>query len=196
MRRLGILILLFVLTSCSSAPPVPTDRFYRLNTPQNVNQSVRTEHIIYVGPFFAEGLYNERALIYTGESGTTELQQYHYHFWTISPTRLLQDQLVSYLRAANSSSMVITEPGVGEKISIFGRLKSFERINIDEQSSASVAVELRVQLQDKATPILLKEYRVIEKLNGDTVPAAVAAFDRAVMEIYSDFLSDMQASLQ
>ena len=102
---------------------------------------------------------------------------------------------MSYLRAVNSSSMVITEPGAGEKISIFGRLMSFERINMSDQASASVIVELRVQEQDKATPVLLKEYRVIEKLNGNTVPDAVAAFDRAVMKIYSDFLSDMQASL-
>jgi ABC-type uncharacterized transport system auxiliary subunit len=196
MRRLGILILLFVLASCSSVPPVPTDRFYRLSTPQNVNQSPVTEDIIYVGPFIAEGLYNERALLYTGESGETELQQYHYHFWITSPPRLLQGQLVTYLRAVNSASMVITEPGAGEKISIFGRLKSFERINMSDQANASVIVELRVQQQDKATPVLLKEYRVIEELNGNTVPDAVAAFDRAVTKIYSDFQSDMQASLQ
>ncbi len=195
MRIPGIVILLLILTSCSSAPPVPTDRFYRLSAPQGENQSLATEHIIYVGPIIAEGLYNERALLYTGESGATELQQYHYHFWITSPPRLLQDQLISFLRASNTASMIIDEPGSGEKISIFGKLKSFERINIGEESSVSVILELKVQEKGKQVPVLLKEYSVTERLDGKSVPQTVAAFDRAVMEMYSDFISDLLVSL-
>ena len=195
MRSPVILIILIALTSCSSAPPVPTDRFYKLSTPQIVNQSPVTEDIIYVGPFLAEGLYNERALLYTGDSGDTELQQHHYHFWVTSPPRLLQSQLVSYLRSVNSSSMITTEPGSGEKVSIFGRVKAFEKISSGEQARANVVLELRVQLQDKATPVLLKEYSILEDIKGNTVPDVVAAFDRAVMKVYSDFLGELQSSI-
>ena len=195
MRSPGLLIILLALTSCSSAPPVPTDRFYKLSTPQIVNQDQVTDDIIYVGPFIAEGLYNERALLFTGDSGDTELQQHHYHFWVTSPPRLLQSQLVSYLRAINASSMITTELGTGEKISIFGRVKAFEKVKFDDQTSANVVLEVRVQVKDKATPVLLKEYSVLEKINGDTVPDAVAAFDRAVMKIYSDFLDELQSSI-
>ena len=195
MRSLGILISLIIIASCSNAPPVPTDKFYRLGTPQNVGQLPATEHIIYVGPILTEGLYNERALLHTGESGNTELQQYHYHFWITSPPRLMQDYLVSYLRAASSSTMINTEPGAGEKISIFGRLKAFEKIDSEEQSAVNVRLELRVQDTDKAAPILLKEYSAIEKIGGNEVPDAVAGFDRAAAKIYSDFVTDLQAIL-
>lgn len=195
MRSPAILIILLALTSCSSAPPVPIDRFYKLSTPQIVNQTQVTGDIIYVGPFIAEGLYNERALLFTGDSGDTELHQHHYHFWVTSPPRLLQSQLVSYLRAINASSMVTTEPGAGEKISIFGRVKAFEKVKFDDQTSANVVLEIRVQVLDKPAPVLLKEYSILEKINGDTVPDAVAAFDRAVMKIYSDFLNELQSGI-
>ncbi len=198
MRSLSILFLVVILAACSSAPPVPVDHFYRLTLPEQdeIKSARLTERIIYVGPFLAEGLYNERALLHTGKKETGELQQYHYHFWLTSPPRLLHDHLVRYLRDADTSSMVITEPGSGEELKIFGKLNAFERWVTDGHSLVNVVLELKVNQQDDMTPVFLKEYRIREEVSGDTLTDVITAFDRAVIRLYSDFVADMQTTLQ
>lgn len=197
MRSLYILFLATLFSACSSAPPVPVDHFYRLTLDtQEISSQELSEDGIYVEYFIAEGLYNERALLYTGKSGIDELQQYHYHFWITSPPRLLHDNLVRFLRETNTTSVIMTEPVLDKGIRIAGKLNAFERWNTGDQSLVNIALELKAQKIDEGGLLLLKEYQIREEVQGEGIPAVVAAFNRAVLQIYSDFLLDLQSKLR
>jgi ABC-type uncharacterized transport system auxiliary subunit len=92
--------------------------------------------------------------------------------------------------------MIITEPGSGEELKIFGKLNAFERWVTDGHSLVNVVLELKVNQQDDMTPVFLKEYRIREEVSGDTLADVIEAFDRAVIMLYSDFVTDIQTVLQ
>ena len=64
--------------------------------------------IVLVSRFNSDGLYADRAVVYTEDDAEMVLQQYHYHFWSESPQTLLQAELVEWLRAANLSQWVVS----------------------------------------------------------------------------------------
>ncbi|MBI4006423.1 MAG: membrane integrity-associated transporter subunit PqiC [Gammaproteobacteria bacterium] len=197
MRYLVIILLFIILTGCSSAPPVPTDHFYRFKTPTqgDIGKQRLTDQVIYINSFLAEGLYNERALLYTNDNLSQELQQYHYHFWITSPPDLLRDYLVSFLRAADTSPVIITGAGVTDGLQITGRVTEFEKLDSGNQSYVNVALELRLDKQGNELPLLLKEYRANEQVQGKSLTDVITSFNTAVLRIYSDFVTDMESAL-
>ncbi len=84
---LAILFVL-ILTSCVNQPPLPTDHYYRLRVAQDINSDKEIVNSISVIVFQADGLYRERAILYS--ENEIEVKQYHYHHWIDSPNRLLQ----------------------------------------------------------------------------------------------------------
>ena len=196
-RLPGLVIMVLLMIGCSGAPPVPTDHFYRLTLPDtDITQGQLTDEIIYVDSILAEGLYNERALIYTGKSGDNELQQYHYHFWVTSPPKLLALNLVKYLRTANVSPLLVTEAGSGEQITISGKLLAFERIFTNDNSRANIVIEFTITREGTDVPLLIKEYRGSEPVSGDKVAAVVEAYNRGVFGIFNEFHTDLASVLR
>ena len=155
-----------------------------------------TDEIIYVDRILAEGLYNERALLYTGDSGNNELQQYHYHFWITSPPKLIELNLVKYLRTANISPLMVTEPGSGEQITISGNLRAFEKIFTKDNSQANIVIEFTVTRKGTDVPLLIREYQVTEAVSGDGVAAVVEAYNRGVFGIFSEFHTDLASVIR
>ena len=56
--------------------------------------------------FQADGLYRERAILYS--ENEIEIKQYHYHHWVDSPSRLLQEHLADMLSSSGISKIVLT----------------------------------------------------------------------------------------
>jgi len=197
MRSLQLVIFLMILTSCGSAPPVPTDKFYRLTLPAQDMEKLRvTEGVIHVGNFIAEGLYNERALLYTDDQHGMRLLQHHYHFWLTSPPRLLREYLVEFLRESNSAPMVITDSSKGEGYRISGKVLEFEIQTIGDKSSANVGLELRVDVGGEDLPRYIKHYQLKEDISGNSMTDTVASFNTAVNKIYSEFTAEIRNALQ
>ena len=198
MRYLQLTLLLMILYACGSAPPVPTDTFYRLTLPvQGVEKHRLTERVIHVGYFVAEGLYNERALLYTDDQNGRRLLQHHYHFWLTSPPRLLREYLVEFLRESDSASMIITDSSsdeTGYKIS--GKVLGFEIQTTGELATANVNLELKVNAGGEDLPRFIKQYRLEENINGSSMTDTVAGFNSAVNKIYREFTSDISTVLQ
>lgn len=195
MRIIYLLFLTLIILACSSAPPVPTDHFYRLTLPtQGLTKTNLTEDMIYVGPILAEGLYNERALLFTGSS-MGELKQRHYHFWLTSPPRLLRDHLVHFLREVELSPIILAETGSGDVVRIFGKLYAFEQTAFDNKSQVNIAIEFRVNKTGDELPLLLRDYRVEENINGGGQTDVIAAYDRAVIRLFSEFVNDLNSNL-
>ncbi len=135
MRRLGLLVLALAgLTGClGSAPPVPRDHYYRvLVAPPTQGDASRSASgqsasrqsasrqsaigimfpgVLSVAPLEADGLLRERPLLFSATGRAHEMQQHDYHYWMDPPPKMLQAQLVDYLRASGLAKAVVT-PGL------------------------------------------------------------------------------------
>lgn len=196
MKRIILPLLLALAAGCAKAPPVPSDRFYRLPDPPAMAPAPPlSEGVILVRPFTSDGLHNERPILYGEGTDALTLQQYSYHYWVEAPPRLLQNQLVSFLRAQAAAPMVLTDVGVDAELILSGRIIRLERHLADGGSRAAVALELRADRARDPQPVLLREYRAEVPLGEETVAATVAAVDRGLNDIFGEFSSDLRRVL-
>lgn len=197
MKRLPlVLLLLLLLGACARQPPVPADHFYRLPEPKvHALAEPLVQGVILVNTFQTDGLHNDRSMLYTEDAHAITLNRYHYSYWLDSPPRLLQNYLVSYLRAAKAAPTVITDPGVRAALSISGRIMRLEQQLHGKNSRALIALELRVDGPNPARPLLLKDYRVDVTAADDSMESLVLAFQQGLDQIFAQFLSDTRAAL-
>ena len=188
--RCSLLLCCFLaLTACSSQAPLPTDHYYRLPELRDVNVDEQRVSSISVITFQAAGLYQERAILYTDNE--IELKQYHYHHWTDSPTRLLQERLAVRLRLSNISKLVLNTFEGNSELIIKGQIKAFERLQQKESESVYVKLLLQVNSNSKHAPILHKEYVQTVTLPSNTIADVIKAFAEAVDLIFSDFYMEL-----
>lgn len=178
-----------MLTACSSQAPLPTDHYYRLPELTNVNSDETRVGSISVITFQAEGLYQERAILYT--ENEIEIKQYHYHHWSDSPTRLLQERLAERLRLSSISNLVLNTFEGNSELIIKGQIKAFERLQQKGSESVYVKLLLQVNSNTKHAPILHKEYVQTVVLPSNNIANAIKAFAEAVDLIFSDFYVDL-----
>jgi ABC-type uncharacterized transport system auxiliary subunit len=187
--RASTLLLALALAACAKAPPVPTDRYYRLSEPTiHTSERLWPDRIIAIAPFSGDGLQHDRAIAYS-RNDDGALQQYHYHFWLDSPTKLLQQHLADYLRASGVGRTVTK---VDADIIIFGRVKRFERSIDDNDYRSVVAVQVRVDNSTGRHPLLIKDYASEITNSGAGMEYAVQAFDQAVTEVLEQFCADLR----
>lgn len=195
-RIIIILCTFYALTACGNVPPVPVDHFYRLTqSQQNVEKNHVPGNVLYVGNFLAEGLYNERALLFVADEEGRELQQLHYHFWITSPPRLLREFLVDYIRHTNNEVIVYAGTGKKGEYMISGKVLEFEYLKLSTGKAASVSLELRLDRVGDDRPVIVNKYRVLEDINGDDIDEIVAAMNRATLTVYNRFFEDLTRSM-
>ena len=194
-RYIQLIPVLVMLAACGSAPPVPTDSFYRLTLPQDIGKQQIGDSVIHVGNFIGEGLYNERAILYTDDQHGRKIIQHHYHFWITSPPRMLREHMVEFLRESDSAPMVITDSSKGDGLRISGKVLDFEKQTAGDVITANVALELRVDIAGEDLPRLIKQYRLKEPVNGNSMTDVVESFNTAVFKIYSEFTADIRSAL-
>ena len=189
--RTTVLVLIFLLSACGENPPVPVDHFYRLTlNPGTITSQPLTDQAIFVGKFLSDGIYNERALLFSQDADNRELQQYHYYFWSITPPSLLRDYLVDYLRAADSAPVIVSDFSSGDGLKISGKILGFEKIKRAENDLVNVDLEIRLDKLGEPRPRLVKSYKAQETVNGGSMDDTVAAFNRAVDRVFADFVGD------
>lgn len=190
-RRSLLCLMLVSLVACGSLSSPPRDRFYRLHsfTPPTTD-ATHAPRPLHVPPFEASGLHAKRALIYVHPDDTT-LEQYSYHFWIDSPRVLLQSALGDYLREG-LGAQVVGQPAA-EATVVQGRVVRFERLahpdgGLDE---AAVVLHFDVFEHGARVPSLSKRYAVMENLPEDTMAAYALAANRAVGQVFEQFLNDL-----
>jgi len=174
-KVLVLLALAMALAACGSAPPAPTDRYYRLQ-PVSV---APLGQAIAVQPLRAESLYGERPLVYGDESNPRQLRQYHYHLWLYAPGQLVRDHLVASLALRSGDGGVRLD----------GRVLRFDRLLDGQRSKAVLALELRLTRSGK---ILLEKTYAAEQVAVDSsIAAHVAAIEQALALIYGELRKDL-----
>lgn len=189
MRSIILLSFFLVLTACSTQAPLPTDHYYRLPELRDIDSDQKRLDSISVLNFKAVGLYQERAILYTEDQ--IELKQYHYHHWTDSPTRLLQERLAERLRLSGISNLVLNTFEGNSALIIKGQVKAFERVQQKGSESVYVKLLLQVDSNTKGAPILHKEYAQTVILPSNNIANTIRAFAEAVDLIFNDFYVDL-----
>ena len=193
MRRAGWLIFSVVLMAGCAQAPVPPAHFYRIYTeePSAPSSATHLDGVLVVRRFLADGLVSERSVVYGEGAGPNPLQQYHYHSWTESPTRMLQELLVPYLRSTNVATEVITpEIRFDAKFEISGKIKRLEQMR---GADPRVIVELEFGLSEPRAGRLIWISSYVEEVAcGDSILSAVDAFNKAVSQIYARLVDDIR----
>ncbi len=185
------LILAAALSGCLGAtPPLPRDHFYRVSVQAPLGAAAFFPGTISVAPIEAEGLLRERPLLYS-DSGAHEVQQHDYHYWTEAPPRMLQTQLVDYLRSSGAATSVITpDLRLPADYEVTGRIRRLERLLQDGGTRVVAELELAMTVDNGRNLVVVQSYgREIEAEN-DSVEASVQALDTALSDIFTRFVAD------
>lgn len=190
----GAVILALALAGCQSvAGPAPVDRFYRVAIPQPAAAGVGLPGTVLVGRLDADGLMRERPVVYSADAAALSLAQHEYEYWIEPPARLLQVELVRYLRSAGIAQSVVTPAlRIRPDYEVVGAVRRFERLI--GRSGPRVAVSLDLALIDRNGDRL----RVVDTYSAEiecgdaTLESSVAAFNRALTGIFAEFLADIR----
>jgi len=197
MKRLLFLTLLApVLAGClGSAPPVPRDHYYRLLVPLPAESggAMLLPGVLTVELLQADGLLRERPLLYSTAADAAELQQHNYHYWNDVPPRLLQDQMVTYLRRSGVASLVVTpDTRVRAEYQISGKAKRFERLVGGGGSKVVVEIEFALLRFSDDALLVVDTYSAEEAAAGDSIEESILALNRATARVFDAFLSDVR----
>jgi len=192
------LLIVPLLAGClGSAPPVPRDHYYRLlvSSPVDISAEGRLASTISVESLQADGLLRERPLLYSESGAPHEVQQHNYHYWTDAPPRMLQDQLVTYLRQSNIARSVVTpDMRVRADYLVSGKVKRLERLLGGGPPRVFVELELAlVRLSDNAL-LLVDNFAEQEPETGNGVGSAIIALNKATGRLFGRFLGRAQSA--
>jgi len=195
-RILPSLLIAPVLAGCfGSAPPVPREHYYRLLVPTPVQSSVEIPlpGVVTVELLQADGLLRERALLYSESGQSYELQQHNYHFWNDAPPRMLQDQMVAYLRRSGVAGLVVTpDTRVRSDYRVSGKARRLERQLGGGPPRVFVEIELALLRVSDETLLVVESYTAEEPAADDSVEAAIVALNRATARVFDRFLSQVR----
>lgn len=191
-RAISIGVAGVILASCSS-PPVPTDTYYNLTAGRIASSAIGSpiEGTVEVPPFRAEGVVNERAIVYR-QSDTTQ-KQYTYHYWSEPPSIMLQRGLIDALKSGRAFDQTAApEFRANRDYELVGTLKRLE--HVVGSGGGTVVVEFDVGLRRIRgnESLLLKTYRT-ERSSGRGVSGAVSAMSGALDELFAAMLKDIAA---
>ena len=111
--------------------------------------------------------------------------------WIDPPPRMIQDQVVSYLRSGGTAARVVTpEMRLLPDYALTGRIKRLERV-VDGSRFVAV-VELEIGLSDaRDNSLVLLETYVAEEPAGRDMASTVEAFNRGITKILEKFVADL-----
>lgn len=189
---MGVLML---VAGCAAQPPVPTDKYYRLQAVFAAAPAAAPKFRgnFQVERFTADGLTAGRPIVYVDTNDANQLLEYHYHFWTQPPTIMLRDELVTYLRASKIAETVVTpEMRLDPQYVMTGRIRKMEQV-LASPNRTRLELEIALRQTHDNKLVFLKSYTHETAQTQPGVSAAVVALNEALNIIYSDLLADLRA---
>lgn len=187
------------ITACGSIAPLPSDTYYRLNisaSQQNREKSATwTEKLVRVAKFQASGVHRERAIAFT-DTDQLVVKQHDYHMWTDTPERLLQTELVSYLRAAGVAPTITTTDIGSNGYLIQGRINRMDHILDGRAESVEVALAFElIESGAQRQVVMGRDYRESRAISAREMGATASAMSGAIVVIFERFVSDAHAAI-
>lgn len=192
LSQFTIILLATLLASCASQPPVPEDNFYQLPAPQITAKAKTITNTLSVKRLVSDGLHSERALLFSKAGQPLQLKQYHYHHWSDTPPRMLQEYLISALRSSHIAETVTNyDPVQRATYNLSGKIRHFEQIGRGNKNE--VLVELELQLSDKhGKLVLLKDYQITQTANSASPHELVNAYGVGLNKLVAKFVADLE----
>ena len=181
-----------LLAGCA-AGPAPENHFYRLqaDTPEASLETPVFPGIVEVDLFRSDALAGERLFLDRPQPDSPEIHRLPYHYWVDAPTRMLQAEVATYLRAVGAADRVITpEIRVEPDFVLRGRIVRLERVLGGPAPGVNVELEISVVRERGRQLVLLVHYDEEEIAEGDSIEAAVLAFNRVITRILERFVAD------
>ncbi len=191
----AILVAGVVVLGACAQKPVPPDTFYRLKAeaPAAVHEKPKLDGTLSVDRFDSDALIAGRHIVHRSAEAPYQLVEYDYHFWAQSPTVMLRDELVAYLRAAKTARAVVTpEMRVDTDYLLAGTIKSLEKVD-DAPAKVVAEVEFALRPRNGRKMLLLETYRAEVEAAGEDVAAAVLALNGVLTDIFGRLLQDLDA---
>ena len=173
--------------------PVPSDRFHRLTVgaPTTVYQTPQLTGTVEVDRFVANGVLQDRAIIFIEHDNPNVLHQYQYQLWSDPPTRMLQTATVEYLRATQIADQVVKAGlRVEPTYTLTGDIKKLEHV-VGNSSSVQVELEFGLREYKGGELVWMKAYTVRKAVDDGSVAAATRAIGKAVEEILASVSMDL-----
>ncbi|TDR46526.1 ABC-type uncharacterized transport system auxiliary subunit [Tahibacter aquaticus] len=189
MRLATMALAAALLLSGCGAVPVPDMTWYRLPDPVlPPTRAARVELPIDVAVFNADGIYADQALIYALDVDGHALRTYHYQQWSDPPSRMLQRRLIRVLRGIDASPQISDRlPASADAYRVSAVIQRFERVQDGEETRVEVGLQMRIE---HAGHLLAEEvYSARVPAEGKEIPATVAAYGKAIDQIYASFIA-------
>jgi ABC-type uncharacterized transport system auxiliary subunit len=188
--------LVLLLVACATTAPVPDNHYYRLLASRAplTDDSPPIRGVLKVDAIKAFGIYRERALLYTLESRPEQLRQHRYHYWIDTPSRLIRNHLIEFLRYRRVAEQVVgSELVMTADLRLKLTLKQFERI-ITPGAADRVRVVLDAVIIDAdGKPVKIASYQSEKIAAGASISASVNAVTMGLNEIYTEIADDLRA---
>ncbi|MBT7759977.1 MAG: hypothetical protein HN732_21795 [Rhodospirillaceae bacterium] len=201
--KFGIIIALSALLGLSgclgSQTAVPPDNYYRLSVDAPVDRNAQPSlpGVLSIAALDGDGLVRARPLLFTDQDKSHAVRQHNYHYWADSPTRLLQAELVSYMRRRGAAISVVTpQMRVRADYELVGKIRRLERILGKSDYHVAVELDLAIIRQSDRRLILEDTYQVEIKSRDESVQASVAALNEALGQVFRSFSGALDQSSQ
>jgi ABC-type uncharacterized transport system auxiliary subunit len=127
------------------------------------------------------------------ESSPEQLQQHRYHYWIDTPSQLIREHLIEFLRSHGVAERVIgSQLAVTADLRLKLTLKQFERI-VTPGAADRVRVALDVVIIDaEGRPLKIVNYQREKIAAGASISASVNAINLILSEIYLDIVQDLR----
>jgi len=192
---LTLVACLMLLSSCfGGSSSVPDDHYYRL--PDVIG--TKLDHPILNGSLSIKkvityGIYSERTLIYTDKKSNLKLNRYHYHHWEKSPSILIQDNLVQYLRSVAIATQVMAYRQQSKsQYSLESELISMHREISNDGYIAAIVIDFRVINKTNNSILINKRYSSNITSSSDRLIDTIKAYGGSLKEIYTQLIFDLQ----
>ena len=173
--------------------PVPSDRFHRLivGAPETVFPSPKLSGTLEVERFRADGVLQNRAIVFIEHDSPNVMHQYNYHLWADAPTRMLQIVTVEYLRDARlADQVVISGSRIDPSYTLIGDIKKLEHL-VGDSSSVVVEIEFGLREHKDGSVVWLKTYTASKTVKDNNVGTASVAISESVEQILHDLSADL-----
>jgi ABC-type uncharacterized transport system auxiliary subunit len=186
--RIGLFCVLFV-GGCGAARPA---KYHQLTVPGDTAADPHGDVYpvtLVMGPLLSSHLYREDHIVYS--SNGEDMGIYEYERWVEPPTEMIQEVLFRALRSSGRFRSVHTQhSSVRGEYLVRGHLYDFKEIN---GSSMSARVSLELELRDIKTgnTVWTHLYNHDEPVSGKKVSAVVAALNRNVQHVTSEFTASL-----
>lgn len=192
LKHVFVAVTLVIGLAACAQPPVPQDRFFRLQIDAPQTASTSLSGVVEVDRLGAEGLIAGRAIVYTDAASPNMAQEFFYDFWLEPPGDMLRDVLIRYLRASGVAKALVTpDSRATTDYILVGRINQLEIVRGDAPLGV-VDIEFSLTRNSTGSLLMVENYRTSVAASDGSVAAGVAAINAGVGQIFEDLAADLR----